>query len=186
MPRLAAPSARLYQSWRAAHEEWGPGEHEDGFGLRPSDDVSSPEGFAEWVAGLNDAEAEQRCTYRWIVEGDRVLGGIALRHGWTEYVQWAGHIGYGISPSARRHGLGTWALAQMLNCARDLGMDRVLLVCEPDNRASAATIERNGGVLEGTPEGGLEGALEDTPEGTPEGTPDNVHDHGRRYWIELR
>ncbi|MEC3973871.1 hypothetical protein [Amycolatopsis sp. H20-H5] len=47
-----------------------------------------------------------RCTYRWIVEGDRVLGGIALRHGFDDFVPRLGHVGYGIRPSARRRGLG--------------------------------------------------------------------------------
>jgi hypothetical protein len=32
--------------------------------------------------------------YRWIAEGDRVLGGIALRQGRSDYMRWAGHLGY--------------------------------------------------------------------------------------------
>jgi predicted acetyltransferase len=120
MPALIAPTARLHTAWLEAHEEWGPGPHEDGFGLRPSDEVKSPTGFAAWVARLDhesgravDETGRARCTYRWIVEGDRVLGGIALRHGFDDFVRWAGHIGYGIRPSARRRGLATWALGRM-------------------------------------------------------------------------
>jgi hypothetical protein len=72
--------------------------HEDGFGLGPSDEVDSPAGFAAWVARLRSESdpaepiepGKHRCTYRWIVEGDRVLGGIALRHGISDYVRWAG------------------------------------------------------------------------------------------------
>jgi predicted acetyltransferase len=46
-----------------------------------------------------------------------------------------------------------------------LGVDRVLIPCLADNLASARTIERNGGVLEGIRDG----------------------EHGpvRRYWVDL-
>lgn len=154
---------RLHQAWLEARDDWGPGTHEDGFGLRPDDEVDSPDGFAAWVARL--AEHPERCTYRWIVEDDRVLGGIALRHRFNEFVRRAGHIGYGIRPSARRRGLATWALGRMLDEARALYMSRVLVVCAADNVASAKTIERNGGVLEGVG--------------------DTEHGPTRRYWIEL-
>lgn len=173
MPELIAPTARLHAAWLEARDEWGPGVHEDGFGLLPSDEVDSPDGFAAWVARLADesdpAKAVQtgrvRCTYRWIVEGDRVLGGIALRHGFDDFVLRVGHIGYGVRPSARRRGLATWALGRMLDEARGLGLDRVLIVCEVDNVASAMTIERHGGVLEG---------IRDTEHGVV-----------RRYWIKI-
>jgi predicted acetyltransferase len=156
MPDLIAPTTRLHTAWIEAHAEWGPGVHEDGFGLLPSDEVDTSAGFAAWVARLADesdrakpvAAGQVRCTYQWIIEGDRVLGGIALRHGFNDFVRWAGHIGYGIRPSARRRGLATWALGRMLDQARALGMDQVLVVCEADNVASAKTIERQGGILE--------------------------------------
>jgi predicted acetyltransferase len=173
MPELIAPTTRLHTEWLEARDDWGPGLHEDGFGLEPSDEVDSPAGFAAWVARLADqsdpakaAEAgRMRCTYRWIVEGDRVLGGIALRHGLNDFVLRLGHMGYGIRPSSRRRGLATWALGRMLDEARGLGLDRVLIVCEADNLASAKTIERQGGVLEG---------VQDTELGAV-----------RRYWIKI-
>jgi predicted acetyltransferase len=145
MPELIAPTTRLHGAWLDAHAEWGPGLHEDGFGVQPADDVDSPAGFAAWVARV--AEPDQ-ATCRWIVEDDRVLGGIALRHEFNDYVRWAGHIGFGIRPSARRRGLATWALGRMLDEARTLGMDEVLVVCATGNVASAKTIERLGGVFE--------------------------------------
>ena len=52
MPELIAPTARLHTVWLEARDEWGPGVHEDGFGLQPSDEVDSPAGFAAWVARL--------------------------------------------------------------------------------------------------------------------------------------
>ncbi|WP_327031449.1 GNAT family N-acetyltransferase [Micromonospora ureilytica] len=174
MPKLVAPTVRLHASWLEAHDEWGPGLHEDGFGLRSTDEVRSPDGFAAWVTRLADRsgpdgpleDTRARCTYRWIVEDDRVLGGIALRHELDDYLlRVGGHIGCGIRPSARRRGLATWALDRMLGEARALGLDRVLLACEADNTASAKTIERLGGVLED---------IRDTELGL-----------ARRYWITL-
>jgi predicted acetyltransferase len=91
----------------------------------------------------------------------------ALRHGEDdEYVQWAGHIGYGIRPSARRRGLATWAMIQLLDEARRLDLRRVLAVCAVDNAASIKTIERCGGEFDG---------IRDTKFGHPV----------RRYWIDL-
>ncbi|MBM0257145.1 GNAT family N-acetyltransferase [Micromonospora sp. 4G55] len=173
MPELIVPTVRLHAAWLEAHAEWGPGQHEDGFGLGPSDEVETPVGFAAWVARLTGEVDRTKatgtgsagCTYRWIVESDRVLGGIALRHGDSDYVRWAGHLGYGIRPSARRRGLATWAVVRMLAEARMRGMDRLLVVCAVDNAASAKTIERCGGVFEGN---------QDTTFGPV-----------RRYWIKL-
>lgn len=173
MANLIAPATRLHTGWLEAHQEWGPGLHEDGFGLRPSDEVDSSAGFAAWVARLYDESSpavvrecdRRRCTYRWIVEGDQILGGIALRHGFDDDVLQAGHIGYGIRPSARRRGLATWALGEMLDEAVGLGMNRVLVVCAIDNVASVKTIQHNGGILEG---------IRDTELGP-----------ARRYWITL-
>ncbi|WP_028281184.1 GNAT family N-acetyltransferase [Arthrobacter sp. H5] len=146
MPELIPPAERLHAVWRDAHAEWGPGLHEDGFGLLPTDEVHSPAGFAAWLGRLT--EEPVRCTYRWILEDGQVLGGIALRHESNIDVQRAGHVGYGIRPSARGRGLATWALGRMVEEPRTLGMDGLLVVCEADNVWSARTIERQGGVLE--------------------------------------
>jgi predicted acetyltransferase len=152
MPELVAPAAALHTAWLEAHDEWGPGLHEDGFGLMPFDEVRSASGFAAWIERLavGATPGKHRCTYRWIVEDGQVLGGIALRHGVDDdYVRGAGNIGYGVRPSARRRGLATWALERILAEARDLGMTRVLAVCALDNEASRRTLERSGGAYEG-------------------------------------
>ena len=139
---LVAPSDDLATEWREAHAEWGPGFHEDGFGLTADDDVSSAQGFSDWVERLRgDAE----CTYRWIVNGERVVGGIALRHGNDAEIERLGHIGYGVRPSERGPGVATWAVREMLMLAAGMGMTGVTAVCEVDNAASIATLEHAGG-----------------------------------------
>lgn len=170
MPELVAPTERLHVAWLEAHAEWGPGLHEDGFGLSPSDEVVSAEGFAAWIADLakrsdpaSTKVGQPQALFWWLVENARVLGGVALRVGDDDYVQWAGHVGFGLRPSARGRGLGTWVLRSTLDQARALGLQRVLAVCAVDNAASAKTIERCGGVLE---------EVRPTPQGP-----------ARRYWI---
>lgn len=44
-------------------------------------------------------------------------------------------------------------IALALDECRKMGIDRVLMCCDETNRASARTIEKNGGVLENTPRG---------------------------------
>ncbi|MFG2368283.1 GNAT family N-acetyltransferase [Streptomyces mirabilis] len=159
MPELIAPTGRLHSSWLAARDEWSPGAHQDGTGLRlaPDADLDNPEVFSEWVERLRQqsdrsvAVGDERvhATHWWIVEGDSYLGAVDLRHYLNALLlDIGGHIGYSIRPSFRRRGLATWALGAVLPEARALGLDRVLVTCDDDNVASARSIERNGGVLE--------------------------------------
>ncbi|ASW55372.1 GNAT family N-acetyltransferase [Plantactinospora sp. KBS50] len=170
MPELIVPTVRLHAAWIEAHREWGAGLHEDGFGLWSSDEVNSPAGFAAWVTRLTAAAdpawpAGAAHLYRWIVEDDRVLGGIVFRYEFDGATPPMGHLGYGVRPSARRRGLASWALGRMLDEARLVGLDRVLIMCAPDNVASARTIEHHGGVLADVRDTGLGPA--------------------RRYWVKL-
>ncbi|GIF14923.1 GNAT family N-acetyltransferase [Actinoplanes teichomyceticus] len=157
MIKLVKPTTRLHASWLASRDDWGRGVHQDGAGLRPGDEVDSVPGFAAWVQRLHRQEdpavpVEEgwvHCTYRWVVEDDRVLGAVALRHELNDFLLNAGgHIGYGIRPTARRRGLASWALGEMLGEARGIGLRRVLLTCNVENVASARTIEGHGGTLD--------------------------------------
>lgn len=51
MPELIEPDAGRHSAWLDAHREWGPGRHEDGFGIGPRDEVDSATGFATWALG---------------------------------------------------------------------------------------------------------------------------------------
>lgn len=78
----------------------------------------------------------------------RVLGVAKLRHMLTPTLEdIGGHIGYSIRPSERGKGYGSLILALTLDCARELGLSRVLLTCDTENIRSARVIMRNGGVL---------------------------------------
>lgn len=94
------------------------------------------------------------------------VGAVNIRHFLNERLLFGGgHIGDGVRPSERGKGIGTRMVGLALEECRKLGIDRVLMVCEKDNPASARTIQKNGGVLE-----------------------NEVVDRGdvcQRYWIEV-
>jgi len=145
MPELIAPTTLLHTAFLQCRDDWGPGLHEDGFGVDGKHDLHSADGFAAWV---NDrlrfshpvgtpCPAERHGSPRWIVEDGQVLGAMALRHRFDDDL---GHIGYGVRPSARRRGLASWALGEMLVEAHAaLGVDRLLVPCLANNTASART-----------------------------------------------
>ena len=141
MARLIEPDPDRFRAWREAHREWGPGAHEDGFGLGPDDEPATQQAFAAWITRLRHDPAQ----HWWILDGDAVAGAIALRSDDDPAVARHGHIGYGIRPSFRRRGLATWALGQTLDAARLGGLRRALLVCAHDNAASARVIAHVGG-----------------------------------------
>ena len=93
----------------------------------------------------------------------RLVGFISLRHELNDFLlEQGGHIGYAVRPADRGRGLATAATALMLQECRRRGIDPVLITCDEDNAASAAVIERNGGVLE------------------------DVRHGKRRYWVPSR
>lgn len=100
-------------------------------------------------------------------ERNILLGAVNIRHSLNDYLlQHAGHIGDGIRPSERRKGYATEMIRLALIECKKLGIDKVLMVCDKSNVASARTILKNGGVLEN----------------------EFVDDSGsiqQRYWIEL-
>lgn len=100
------------------------------------------------------------------VERDMFVGAVNIRHYLNESLLLnGGHIGDGVRPSQRGKGIATKMIALALEECRKLGIDRVLMVCDKDNIASAKTIQRNGGILENEVE--VDGVVE------------------QRYWINL-
>ncbi len=93
-------------------------------------------------------------TIFWYVAGEHYLGTLVIRHRLTaELAEAGGHVGYHIVAPWRRQGHATRMLAAGLLKCRSLGLDRVLLTCDPDNEASRRVIVSNGGTLAGQ-EGG--------------------------------
>lgn len=131
--------------------------------------------FSEYLQRLRKAELKEHCkpgrvpeTTLWLVDGERFIGRVGIRHYLTELLEsFGGHIGYAIRPLCWRQGYGTQALRLALPEARKLGIARVLVTCAAGNIGSRKIIEANGGILENEV---------DIPERTGK---------TRRYWISI-
>lgn len=100
-------------------------------------------------------------------ERNILLGAVNIRHYLNDYLlKYGGHIGDGIRPSERGKGYGTEMIRLALIECKKLGINKVLMVCDKDNIASAKTIINNGGILENE-------------------IIDEDGDTNQRYWIEL-
>ena len=83
------------------------------------------------------------------IDRNRLLGAVNIRHCLNDYLlEYGGHIGDGIRPSERNKGYATEMVRLALIECKKLGIDKVLMVCDKSNIASAKTIIKNGGVLE--------------------------------------
>lgn len=82
-------------------------------------------------------------------ERDIFVGAVNIRHYLNEgLLLGGGHIGDGIRPSERRKGFGTHMVGLALKKCKEMGIDKVLMVCDKENIASAKTIIKNKGILE--------------------------------------
>jgi predicted acetyltransferase len=162
MTRLHRPDVGLAQAWQEAMLEFGDEQvHGSGYWHRPEDQRRdyTAAGCAVFVDQLlSYADHDQvlpdgmvHCDYYWIVDGEpaEVVGFLAFRHELNAFLlEEGGHIGYAVRPGRRRQGHATRALGLAVRRAAELGLKRVLVTCDDDNVASAATIIANGGVLE--------------------------------------
>lgn len=133
--------------------------------------------FDKWLIKIKESLSEETVsenkipatTYLCIRRSDdRLIGMVNIRHRLNRFLlMYAGHIGDGIRPSERNKGYGTKMVGLALIKAKELGIDRVLMVCKKENIASARTIIKNGGKLENEVE------LDDG-------------DVIQRYWISLK
>ncbi|MBO5283142.1 MAG: GNAT family N-acetyltransferase [Lachnospiraceae bacterium] len=82
-------------------------------------------------------------------ERNRMVGAVNIRHYLNDaLLRNGGHIGDGVRPSERRKGIATEMIGLALQKCRELGIDKVLMVCDKENIGSAKSIIRNGGILE--------------------------------------
>ncbi|EPZ43342.1 hypothetical protein N007_13025 [Alicyclobacillus acidoterrestris ATCC 49025] len=138
---LVKPSIAYRNAYLSFYEEWS----RSGEPMIPWVITKDPSDFEGMVQFLLESERGESLpegwvpgsTY-WLVDDEpTVIGVVNIRHWLTEQLaQSGGHIGYGIRPSRRRQGYATKLLALSLDKARELGIDRVLLVCDESNVAS--------------------------------------------------
>ncbi len=96
-------------------------------------------------------------TVYWLVDDEKFIGRIAIRHFLNDHLKnMGGHIGYSIRPSEREKGYGSLMLTLALPKAKELGIDPALITCNSTNLASKRIIEKHGGIPDAshtTPEG---------------------------------
>lgn len=101
-----------------------------------SDGIGLPEGFVE-------------CSVFWLVNNDKLIGAIDIRHKLTEALAFrGGHIGYGIRPSERKKGYASIMLSLALKECKKIGLSKVLITCSKSNIGSSKTIINNEGILD--------------------------------------
>jgi tagatose 1,6-diphosphate aldolase len=89
--------------------------------------------------------------YRFAMRLDGVehaVGRLGFRVGTTHAIeQYAGHLGYEVSPAFRGHRLAERSCRLILPLARRHGFQELWITCNPDNLASRRTCERLGAEL---------------------------------------
>jgi predicted acetyltransferase len=155
----------MYDEWKRSGEEFTPWS----LGLDPSDFPALVEQLKGYSIGVGvPPDFVENSTYWLVHPSGRVLGGVNIRHRLNEHLATSGgHIGYGIRPSERRKGYAAEQLRLALDIMGEMGIRKVLIVCDKDNPGSARTILKNGGALDSEAEDPETGKL------------------FQRYWIEL-
>lgn len=151
--RLLSPTIELKDAYLSMLDEWREiGEKLVPWILEhdPSDFPLLLEKLEGYSRGIGIGEKFVPHSTYWLVDrNNRVVGAVNIRHRLNDFLlDRGGHIGYGVRPSARRKGYATEMLRLALKVARDMGIERVLLVCDKENIGSAKTIVNNGGVLD--------------------------------------
>ena len=167
--RLVYPSKKYLKSYQEAYQEYQ--EHKvDTYILDNPDEVDVIKKHYNYRKGIDLIPGRVVQTTYWLVEGDKFIGQIGIRHSLNDsLLKYGGHIGYGIRYSCWGKGYGTKMLALALKKAKQMGLNKVLITCNDDNFGSRKVIERNNGKLENIIENTIDGKKVQT----------------RRYWIEL-
>ncbi len=167
---LVIPSEEYYQSYIEAMEEYKQNNIDtyDFWEISKDELLKKMENYR---TGNNLPEGYVKATYFWLVDNDKFIGEISIRHSLTDsLLRFGGNIGYGIRYSHWNKGIGTIMLSKALVYAKEvLGLNKVLITCNDNNFGSARVIEKNGGILQDK----------------IINTIDGVDRLSRRYWIEL-
>ncbi|WP_440109517.1 GNAT family N-acetyltransferase [Paenibacillus sp. QZ-Y1] len=150
--RLVKPSVEYQSTYLAFYEDW----IESGESMVPWVIAKEPYPFEEMLASLQRSEQGidipegwvRDSTYWLVTERDNnVVGAVNIRHELNEkLLNGGGHIGYGIRPGERHNGYGSEILRLSLEKTRELGITKVLVVCDACNEPSKRVILRNGGI----------------------------------------
>ena len=107
--------------------------------------------FNKYLESLETKQGETLNSTFFCLDTERniFVGAVDIRHQLNEdFLLDGGHIGDGVRPSERKKGIGTQMMHLALKECQKLGMNKVLMVCNKEDIASAKTIQKNNGILE--------------------------------------
>ncbi|MCR5227189.1 MAG: GNAT family N-acetyltransferase [Eubacterium sp.] len=112
--------------------------------------------YEDWLKSVTDNISEETVNPEWVVtdtffaldEKDAIVGIIDFRHELNGFLIDFGNTGYSVRPSERRKGYATEMLHQLLDVAKNSGLNSLQLSVERSNEPSVKTIVKNGGVYE--------------------------------------
>ena len=112
--------------------------------LVDNDNASKGIGLADWMVPQD---------IYWLYADGVPVGMGKLRHHLTDALRVdGGHCGYGIAPAHRGKGHGKTMLGLLLQKARELGIDNMLVTIDNHNTPSIKVALANGGVVDKTTE----------------------------------
>ena len=80
------------------------------------------------------------------IVSDKIVGVGSIRHHLNEYLEkFGGHIGYSIRPTERKKGYGSKSLELLINQAKEMNIEKILITCNINNIGSKKVIENNNG-----------------------------------------
>lgn len=149
--QLVLPSVKYKKSYIQSYKEFARdqmknSESESYRNLALKDFPAFIKMFRDGSKGKNLQKGWVPFTEYWLVDGDKYIGRVNIRHKLnTGLKKLGGHIGYSIRPSERNKGYGKLILALGLEKAKALGIKKAMLTCDITNTASRKIIEANGG-----------------------------------------
>ena len=160
---LVKPSLEYKDSFFKAAKEWETFTGFTIFSVQGYVNVKNQLDFNNLLIQLENAEKgtglpEGLVPYSdlWLIVDGKMAGVVNIRHNLNNRVlaEWGGHIGYQLRPSYTGKGLAVPMLLKTIDFAGDnLGIEKVMLSCNPENTPSYKTIkhvlqERGGEELE--------------------------------------
>lgn len=125
--------------------------------INGSELLDKMESYEVWLQSVTNNANVETVSPNWVLtdtffaindETDEIVGIIDLRHSLNDFLIDLGNCGYSVRPSERNKGFATEMLRQVIEIARQSGLEVIHLSVEKGNIPSIKTIIKNGGVYE--------------------------------------